>query len=65
LGAFKKSNGFERFDVPRYHVPLTLKGRLALSTKLHGGVRNIIPESVQDRLRDVRNRYYQKAKKPA
>lgn len=63
LGKFKKHNGFERFDVPRYFVPLTLKGRVALSLKLHRGVKNIIPEKVKDRLRDFRNRYYSKMHK--
>lgn len=58
LGAFKKSNGFERFDVPRYFVPLTLKGRLAMSLNLHRGVRALLPEKLQNRLRELRNRYY-------
>ena len=63
LGKFKKSNGFERFDVPRYYVPLTIKGRLALSLKLHHGIKDVIPENIQDHLRDLRNRYYSKARK--
>src|SRR5262249_12274401 len=29
LGDFKQSNGFEKFDLPRYFVPLTRKGKLA------------------------------------
>jgi len=63
LGAFKRSNGFERFDVPRYYVPLTLKGRLALSLKLHNGIKNVIPENLQNRLRKLRNQYYEKVAK--
>ena len=63
LGKFKKSNGFERFDVPRYYVPLSMKGRLALSLKLHHGIKDVIPENLQDPLRDLRNRYYSKMPK--
>lgn len=63
LGKFKKNNGFERFDVPRYYVPLSMKGRLALSLKLHHGIRDVIPENLQDRLRDLRNRFYSKMPK--
>jgi hypothetical protein len=58
LGSFKKNNGFECFDVPRYYVPLTTKGKLALSLKLHRGIKNIIPENIRNRLKDLRNRYY-------
>ena len=58
LGKFKKHNGFERFDIPRYFVPLTMKGRLVLLLKLHHGVRDLIPQNIKDKLRDLRNRYY-------
>src|SRR5438034_675286 len=39
LGDFKRSNGFQRFDVPRYFVPLTPIGKLALKVGLHRGWR--------------------------
>lgn len=45
---FKRRNGFREMLVPRYYVPLTLKGRLALAGKLHRGVASIIPEPVLD-----------------
>jgi hypothetical protein len=35
LGDFKLHHGFERMDVPRYFVPLTSRGRLALKLRLH------------------------------
>src|SRR6266403_671452 len=35
LGDFKRSNGFQRVDLPRYFVPLTKKGKLALSLGVH------------------------------
>ncbi|PYL26392.1 MAG: hypothetical protein DMF44_00010 [Verrucomicrobia bacterium] len=39
LGDFKRSNGFQRFDVPRSFVPLTPIGKLALKVGLHRGWR--------------------------
>jgi Acetyltransferase (GNAT) domain len=34
LGDFKRSNGFQRFDLPRYYLPLTGKGKLAFRKPL-------------------------------
>jgi hypothetical protein len=44
LTEFKVRNGFRKYDVPRYFVPMTLSGRLALSTGLHLGFKNLLPE---------------------
>jgi len=63
LGGFKKKNGFERFDVPRYYVPLTVKGKVALSLNLHRGFKGMLPERLKNRLKDLRNRYYNKKSK--
>ena len=38
LTEFKRRNGFEQALVPRYYVPLTLKGKIALRLGLHRGV---------------------------
>jgi hypothetical protein len=54
LADFKRHNGFQRIEVPRYHVPLTLGGRLALGLGLHRGVAPYVPEAVQARLRRLR-----------
>ena len=35
LTEFKRRNGFEKVLLPRYYVPLTAKGRLAMSLGLH------------------------------
>jgi hypothetical protein len=40
---FKRRNGFEAIHFPRYFIPLTLKGRLALRAKLHLGIRGVLP----------------------
>ena len=54
LGEFKQRNGFEEVTVPRYYVPLTLKGRIALKLGLHHGLAYMIPSPVADLLRGVR-----------
>jgi hypothetical protein len=43
---FKRNNGFIKVDVPRYYVPLTLKGRIALKVGLHKGMKTILPASL-------------------
>jgi hypothetical protein len=58
LGDFKRHNGFERVDLPRYYVPLSMKGKLALSLNLHRGVRRILPEKVLDILKALRSKWY-------
>jgi hypothetical protein len=45
LNDFKTSSAFECCRVPRYYVPLTPKGRLALALKLHRDVKEHLPES--------------------
>jgi hypothetical protein len=44
LNELKVANGFERYEVPRYFVPLTLKGKLVLKLKLHRSLRSYMPE---------------------
>jgi hypothetical protein len=56
LSDFKENNGFQRLDLPRYYVPLTAKGRLALRLGLHHGKAiDYLPEPVQEALRSLRN----------
>jgi hypothetical protein len=38
LTEFKRRSGFKAVPLPRYYVPLTIKGRLALTIGLHRGV---------------------------
>jgi hypothetical protein len=58
LGEFKQSNGFQRFDLPRYFVPLTRQGRLVLRLGLHRGVKEVIPQRIVDVLKSVRKGWY-------
>lgn len=54
LAEFKQHNGFERMDLPRYYVPLTVVGRAALGLGLHHKLTDHIPETVLAKLRTVR-----------
>src|SRR6266550_1720776 len=58
LGDFKRSNGFQRFDVPRYFVPLTKRGKLALKLGLHRGWREAVPKPLKKSLKNLRKRWY-------
>jgi hypothetical protein len=54
LAEFKRRCGFEPTKVPRYFVPLTLKGRLALKLSLHRGWKAAIPAGLKARLKKMR-----------
>jgi hypothetical protein len=58
LSDFKRHNGFERIEVPRYYVPLTPVGRAALLLGLHHGLRAWVPPAVIDRFRKIRARWW-------
>jgi len=58
LTEFKRRNGFEPVRLPRYYVPLTAKGRIALALGCHTGVSSLIPESLLVRLKRLRTSGY-------
>jgi len=58
LSDFKESNGFERVNLPRYYVPLSWLGWAAFHLNLHHGLSDHIPAPVADKLRDLRNAWY-------
>jgi hypothetical protein len=58
LSDFKERNGFERIDLPRYYVPLSPVGRLALRLGLHRRLVDRIPEPVVAKLRELRKAWY-------
>ena len=60
LAEFKRRCGFEPVRVPRYWVPLTWKGRIALATGLHRGWKSLIPPGLRARLKDWRRRWYER-----
>lgn len=54
LAEFKRANGFEKVEVARYFVPLTLKGAIALRLGLHRDAKNLIPEPLAANYRKLR-----------
>jgi hypothetical protein len=58
LSDFKERNGFQRIEVPRYYVPLTLLGKTAFRLGLHHKLVEHIPESIAGRLRRLRESWY-------
>jgi hypothetical protein len=60
LTEFKRRCGFERIRVPRYFVPLSLRGRLALAAGLHHGIASLLPAGLKARLKGLRQAWYEK-----
>jgi hypothetical protein len=58
LGDFKRSNGFQKFDLPRYFVPITSKGKLALKLGLHRGWKEAVPRQLRKPLKKLRRGWY-------
>jgi len=55
LADFKLQNGFHKVEVPRYYVPLTLTGRMALRLGLHHEIIDQVPEPVAAAYRKIRS----------
>jgi hypothetical protein len=47
LDKFKHGNGFSRFPVTRYYVPITKKGRIAAKMGLHREIKDALPQPVK------------------
>lgn len=62
LTMFKHRNGFEEILVPRYYVPLTVKGNLSLRLHLQDGVRALVPASVLQSFKRVRTAIYRRSR---
>jgi hypothetical protein len=50
LDKFKQSNGFSRFPVTRYYVPITKKGRVATKMGLHREIKDVFPQPLKSLL---------------
>lgn len=58
LSDFKENNGFQRIELPRYYVPITRVGAIALRLRLHHSTLEYVPEAVLNKLREFRNTWY-------
>jgi hypothetical protein len=55
LDSFKESNGFSKFPLTRYYVPLTKKGRITAKLGLHREAKETLPQSIKGLLIPVFN----------
>lgn len=60
LSDFKERNGFQRIDLPRYFVPLTPLGHVALRLGLHRNFADHIPGRLAIKLRQLRSEWYKR-----
>jgi hypothetical protein len=55
---FKKHNGFECVRLPRFYVPVTARGRIALSLGFHRKMSERLPEATVSWLKGLRAQFY-------
>lgn len=60
LTDFKRHNGFQKIELPRYYVPLTVAGRTALRLGLHHSLIDWLPAPVAVAYRGIRSFWYAK-----
>lgn len=65
LTEFKRRSGFEQVLVPRYYIPLTLRGKAALSLGVHHGLVGLLPKPLVKQLLRIRRFWYQHKSKAA
>ena len=58
LDDFKRRNGFVRMDLPRYYVPLSRVGAVAIALGLHRPLSTLLPRGVVRMLKELRRRWY-------
>jgi hypothetical protein len=64
LRDFKRHNGFDCLNLPRYYVPLNAKGRLAMKLRLHRNAADWMPENAIRVLKDMRSKFYSVVYRP-
>jgi hypothetical protein len=55
LDSFKQSNGFTKFSLTRYYIPLTKRGRLTTRVGMHKEMKDALPQAIKDRIIPVFN----------
>lgn len=59
LSEFKRRCGFVPWMMPKYFVPLTILGKIALTAGVHRGWKSLIPDRAKTLLKKIRARWYQ------
>ncbi len=54
IGDFKRHHGFHPYRVPRYYMPLSVTGKLAIASGMHRPLITRVPEDWLDRLASLR-----------
>lgn len=57
LTEFKKRNGFRQYLLPRYYIPLTVSGEIAMRLGMHRPLKDLVPENVLRLVAAARARY--------
>jgi len=65
LTEFKRRNRFEEIAIPRFYLPLTRKGRIAIGLNLHKSLVEVLPEKLTYALLDARARWHALGKEGA
>jgi len=66
LTEFKRRSGFEQILLPRYYIPLTWKGEIAVKIGIHHGIVKLLPKRLLKGLLALRKYWYErKATAPA
>jgi hypothetical protein len=60
LTEFKRRNGFEQILLPKYYVPLTIKGKMAIQLRLHQGLKGLLPNNFIELASKLRAWWYEK-----
>lgn len=55
LDKFKENNGFVKYPVTRYYIPITSKGKVVIRLGLHQEFKDALPQSIKDPLIPVFN----------
>jgi hypothetical protein len=59
LAEFKRRCGFQRTRIPRYYVPLSGRGRIALKCGMHRGMTVLLPPWAKSGLKRLRNAWHE------
>jgi hypothetical protein len=54
LADFKRHNAFQKIDIPRYYVPLNIRGTIGLKLGLHHDLGGLLPEGLVSHVRRIR-----------